>query len=169
MFYWTDNAWHKYKTDGTAWPSSIGCYERDKLEDAGAPLPLLDKVALCNDEGDTATEAEEYEEDPAADEFAWAGDWNGKCDGRYILIVESALIDGPEPYTETSRVQDKYPGSKILHGGACSSLRETVDGKSVYAIYYDAGYSVDKVCSLKAQYGGNARSLNDNGDFSDPC
>ena len=62
-----------------------------------------------------------------------------------------------------------YPGSKILYGGACSSLRETVDGKSVYAIYYDAGYSVDKVCSLKAQYGGNARSLNNDGDFSDPC
>lgn len=169
LFYWTDNAWHKYKTDGTAWPSDIGCYDQDKLEEAGAPLPLLDKVLLCTDEGDTSTEAEEAEEDPAADEFAWAGDWNGKCDGRYILIIESALIDGPEPYTETSRIQNKYPGSKILYGGACSSLRETVDGKSVYAIYYDAGYSVDKVCSLKAQYGGNARSLNNDGDFSDPC
>lgn len=166
LFYWTDNAWHKYETDGRAWPSHIGCYDQDKLEEAGAPLPLLDKVALCTDEGDTSAEAEE---DPAADEFAWAGDWNGKCDGRYILIVESALIDGPEPYTETSRIQDKYPGSKILYGGACSSLRQTVDGKSVYAIYYDADYSVDKVCSLKAQYGGNARSLNDDGDFSDPC
>ena len=169
LYYWTDNAWHKYDTDGEAWPSHLGCYDRDKLEDAGAPIPLLNKVALCNDEGDTSTAVEEDEEDPAADEFAWAGDWNGKCDGRYILIVESALIDGPEPYTETSRIQNKYPGSKILYGGACSSLRETVDGKSVYAIYYDAGYSVDKVCSLKAQYGGNARSLNDDGDFSDPC
>lgn len=169
LFYWTDNAWHKYDTDGRAWPSSIGCYDQEKLEDAGAPVPLLDKVALCTDEGDTSTEAEEDEEDPAADEFAWAGDWNGKCDGRYILIVESALISGPEPYTETSRIQNKYPGSKILYGGACSSLRNTVDGKSVYAIYYDAGYSVDRVCSLKAQYGGNARSLNDDGDFSDPC
>ncbi|MDU4570376.1 hypothetical protein [Corynebacterium sp.] len=169
LYYWTDNAWHKYDTDGRAWPSDIGCYDQDKLKDAGAPLPLLDKVTLCTDEGDTSTEAEEDDEEPAADEFAWAGKWNGKCDGRYILIVESALISGPEPYTETSRIQDKYPGSKILYGGACSSLRNTVDGKSVYAIYYDAGYSVDKVCSLKAQYGGNARSLNDDGDFSDPC
>lgn len=169
LFYWTDNAWHRYTTDGEAWPSHMGCYDRDKLKDAGAPIPLLDTVTLCTDEDNTEAEAAEDEEDPAADEFAWAGDWNGKCDGRYILIVESALIDGPEPYTETSRIQDKYPGSQILRGSACSSLRATVDGKSVYAIYYDAGYSVDKVCSLKAQYGGNARSLNDNADFTDPC
>ena len=33
----------------------------------------------------------------------------------------------------------------------------------------DAGHSVDKVCELKATYGGNARSLNNNADFSDPC
>ena len=48
-------------------------------------------------------------------------------------------------------------------------MRSTVDGKDVYAIYYDAGHSVDKVCALKAKYGGNARSMNNAGDFSDPC
>lgn len=44
-------------------------------------------------------------------------------------------------------------------------MRGQVNGKAVYAIYYDAGYSVDKVCALKAIYGGNARSMNNAADF----
>ncbi|MER0079561.1 hypothetical protein ABRP87_06330 [Corynebacterium sp. KPL2830] len=95
---------------------------------------------------------------------------NDQCDGRYIMIVESAIIPvGEDPSAETQRVQNKYPGSKILSGNACSSLRGQVDGGTAYAIYFDAGHSVDKVCELKATSGGNARSLNNNADFSDPC
>jgi len=171
LFYWTDNAWHRYETDGMSSPSHMGCYDRSKLEDAGAPLPLLDKVLLCDANTDSNAESakETTSRSGAEDEFAWAGDWDGKCDGRYILIAESVLISSGEPYSETSRVQDKYPGSKILYGGACSSLRSQVDDQDVYAVYFDAGHSVEKVCELKAQYGGNARSLNNDADFSDPC
>lgn len=171
LFYWTGNAWHRYETDGISSPSHMGCYDRSKLEDAGAPLPLLDKVLLCDANTDSNAESakETTSKSGAEDEFAWAGNWDGKCDGRYILIAESVLISSGEPYSETSRVQDKYPGSKILYGGACSSLRSQVEGKDVYAIYFDAGHSVEKVCELKAQYGGNARSLNNDADFSDPC
>ena len=171
LFYWADNAWHRYETDGMSSPSHMGCYDRSKLEDAGAPLPLLDKVLLCDANTDSNAESakETTNKSGAEDEFAWAGDWDGKCDGRYILIAESVLISSGEPYSETSRVQNKYPGSKILYGGACSSLRSQVDGKDVYAVYFDAGHSVEKVCELKAQYGGNARSLNNDADFSDPC
>lgn len=171
LFYWTGNAWHRYETDGISSPSHMGCYDRSKLEDAGAPLPLLDKVLLCDANTDSNAESakETTSKSGAEDEFAWAGNWDGKCDGRYILIAESVLISSGEPFSETSRVQDKYPGSKILYGGACSSLRSQVEGKDVYAIYFDAGHSVEKVCELKAQYGGNARSLNNDADFSDPC
>lgn len=171
LFYWTDNAWHIYKTDGSVPQSDMGCYDQSKLEDAGAPRRLLDEVLLCDDNANAKAESakETTNRSGAEDEFAWAGDWDGKCDGRYILIAESVLISSGEPFSETSRVQDKYPGSKILYGGACSSLRSQVNGNDVYAIYFDAGHSVEKVCELKAQYGGNARSLNNNADFSDPC
>lgn len=171
LFYWTNNAWHSYRTDRILSPSDMGCYDRSKLEDAGAPRRLLDEVLLCDDNADAKAESskETTNKSGAEDEFAWAGGWDGKCDGRYILIVESVLISSGEPFSETSRVQDKYPGSKILYGGACSSLRSQVNGNDVYAIYFDAGHSVDKVCALKAQYGGNARSLNNDADFSDPC
>ena len=56
-----------------------------------------------------------------------------------------------------------------MPGTACSSLRSEHEGKRVYAAYYDAGHSVEEVCKLKARYGGNARSLNNDADFSDPC
>lgn len=173
LFYWTDNAWHRYETDGTSRPSHMGCYNRSKLEDAGAPLPLLDKVLLCdaNDKPSAESAAKDEAGASAKSIDEMPDDSAGpRCDGRYILIAESVMVPlGSDPHPELSRVQGNYPGSHTMSGKACSSLRGQVDGNDVYAVYFDAGHSVEKVCELKAQYGGNARSLNNDADFSDPC
>lgn len=160
LYTWADGGWQRYYTDGKTVVTNLSCYDRGTLEAQGAPAELLDQLLLCD--GDAATST--------AETTSSSGGWSEKCDGRYILIVESVLIPpNTEPYSAPYRVQHRYPGSEILQGGACTSLRAWSGDNMIVAVYYDAGHSVDKVCELKAQYGGNARSLNNNADFTDPC
>ncbi|EEI63836.1 hypothetical protein I6J21_00440 [Corynebacterium glucuronolyticum] len=162
LYHWTDR-WEYFKPDGTDNYAGYDCYDEDRLEAAGAPGELVDKLNICTSDAPATSQAK-----AAEDEFAWAGP-PLQCDGRYILIVESVLVaPGDNPYDPTWEALKKWPGAHVSYA-VCSSLRGTYDGKDVYAVYYDAGHSVSEVCALKAKYGGNARSLNNAGDFSDPC
>ena len=169
LFYWTDNDWKVYHTDSTTGDSVNSCYDKEKLDKAGAPKDLTNQLNLCEAQ---QTQTPKVRDKPitAEEEYPPEDYWYGECDGRYVLIAESVIIPpATDPISEPYRVHKKYPGSKIIPGSACSSLRSHVEGGTVYAIIYEAGHSVDKVCELKAKYGGNARSLNNDGDFSDPC
>lgn len=162
LYHWTDR-WEYFKPDGTDNYAGYDCYDEDRLEAAGAPEELADKLNICTSDAPPTSQAK-----AAEDEFAWAGS-PLQCDGRYILIVESVLVaPGDNPYDPTWEALKKWPGAHMSYA-VCSSLRGTYDGKDVYAVYYDAGHSVDEVCALKAKYGGTARSMNNVGDFSDPC
>lgn len=157
-------------TAGVTWALTNSSDSADST-DADAFVPVTTSQEENKDE-DAAAEKPEPATKTTTETQIRSGQSTGndQCDGRYIMIVESAIIPvGEVPSAETQRVQNKYPGSKILSGNACSSLRGQVDGGTAYAIYFDAGHSVAKVCELKAAYGGNARSLNNNADFSDPC
>lgn len=159
LYYWTEAGWKSYDTDGTTGIADYPCYKPTSLKAHGIPDRLTSMLTVCEPESSGT----------ADDEFAWLGP-GVQCDGRYILIVESVLVGpGENLFDKAAAGQQKWPGSSVTSGSACSSMRSTVDGKDVYAIYYDAGHSVDKVCALKAKYGGNARSMNNAGDFSDPC
>lgn len=169
LFYWTDNDWKVYHTDSTTGDSVNSCYDKEKLDKADAPKDLTNQLNLCEAQ---QTQTPKVRDKPitAEEEYPPEDYWYGECDGRYVLIAESVIIPpATDPISEPYRVHKKYPGSKIIPGSACSSLRSHVEGGTVYAIIYEAGHSVDKVCELKAKYGGNARSLNNDGDFSDPC
>ena len=169
LFYWTDNEWKLYRSDNTTGDSVNQCYDKGKLDTAGAPKELTNQLQLCDSQ---ATPTPKVRDKPitAEEEFPPEDYWYGECDGSYVLIAESVIIPpATDPISEPYRVHKKYPGSKIIPGSACSSLRSQVEGGTVYAIIYEAGHSVDKVCELKAKYGGNARSLNNDADFSDPC
>lgn len=169
LFYWTDNDWKVYHTDSTTGDSVNSCYDKEKLDKAGAPKDLTNQLNLCEAQ---QTQTPKVRDKPitAEEEYPPEDYWYGECDGRYVLIAESVIIPpATDPISEPYRVHKKHPGSKIIPGSACSSLRSHVEGGTVYAIIYEAGHSVDKVCELKAKYGGNARSLNNDGDFSDPC
>ena len=169
LFYWTDNEWKLYRSDNTTGDSVNQCYDKGKLDTAGAPKELTNQLQLC-DAQQTQTPKVRDRPITAEEEFPPEDYWYGECDGSYVLIAESVIIPpATDPISEPYRVHKKYPGSKIIPGSACSSLRSQVEGGTVYAIIYEAGHSVDKVCELKAKYGGNARSLNNDADFSDPC
>lgn len=151
LYSWSGTEWTSYASHGRAEPSHISCWDRGTLEKDGVPAEILADIPLC------ATD------EPAGD--------SPVCDGRWVLIVDSLLIPpGQSPQSEIDRVQAYYSGAKVMPGSTCSSLRDVVDGKQVYAVYYEAGHSVDAVCTLKARHGGgNARSLNNDADFTDPC
>lgn len=169
LFYWTNNEWKLYRSDNTTGDSVNQCYDKGKLDTAGAPKELTNQLQLC-DAQQTQTPKVRDRPISAEEEFPPKDYWYGECDGSYVLIVESVIIPpASDPISEPYRVHKKYPGSKIIKGGTCSSLRSRTEDGSVYAIIYEAGHSVDKVCELKAKYGGNARSLNNDANFSDPC
>ncbi|EPD68703.1 hypothetical protein HMPREF1219_01889 [Corynebacterium pyruviciproducens ATCC BAA-1742] len=159
-YRWDNGHWAQYLTHRDA-GNSFWCYDRSQLVADGVPADMIKVMALC-EYGDPTR-------DPARGEFAWMGP-GVTCDGRWILIVESVLVGPGEaaPLVIGDAI-DRWPGAYSTPGSACSSMRPKYEGKEVWAIYYDAGHSVDEVCALKAKYGGNARSMNNVGDFSDPC
>ena len=151
LYSWGGGEWVSYKNDDLVDSTTIKCWDSNRLSADNVPKQITDDIPVCAQ----ATEKAKAQE---------------TCDGRYILIVDSLLVPyGESPQSEINRVEAHYAGVKIMPGTTCSSLRSEHEGKQVYAAYYDAGHSVDEVCKLKARYGGNARSLNNNADFSDPC
>ncbi|MBE7339279.1 hypothetical protein [Corynebacterium aurimucosum] len=155
LYSWGGGEWVPYKNDDVDDTSSIKCWDSNRLSTDNVPKQITDDIPLCEQSTEDSAESTQAQE---------------TCDGRYILIVDSLLVPYSEsPQSEIDRVEAHYAGVKIMPGTACSSLRSEHEGKQVYAAYYDAGHSVDEVCKLKARYGGNARSLNNNADFSDPC
>ncbi|WP_339016963.1 hypothetical protein R3O64_11655 [Corynebacterium hesseae] len=155
LYSWGGGEWVSYKNDGLVDSTTIKCWDSNRLSANNVPKQITDDIPLCEQSTEDSAESTQAQE---------------TCDGRYILIVDSLLVPyGESPQSEIDRVEAHYAGAKIMPGTACSSLRSEHEGKQVYAAYYDAGHSVDEVCKLKARYGGNARSLNNNADFSDPC
>lgn len=78
------------------------------------------------------------------------------CDGMGIVVLYSAVTPG----SYTSEVQgalNKYPGSRYLRTDhACPSLRQSLNGNPIYAVYREAGYSEDALCSAVNAAGGDA-------------
>ncbi|MDK8846272.1 hypothetical protein QP888_07115 [Corynebacterium sp. MSK297] len=164
LFYWVSDGWKLYDPDGTMQQTNFGCYDIPSLKYAGAPQGLIEQLPACDT---TEYSGEIYEADGGN---TLDGGWGVRCDGRYILIVESVIVPlGGNPDLKTRPVQQEYPGSKVVNGSACSSIQGNVDGGYTYAVYFDAGHDRKEVCRLKAKYGGDARSLNNDSDSSDPC
>ncbi len=164
LFYWVSDGWKLYDPDGTMEQTNFGCYDIPSLKYAGAPQGLIEQLPACET---TEYSGEIYEADGGNSPD---GGWGVRCDGRYILIVESVIVPlGGNPDLKTQPVQQEFPGSKVVNGSACSSMQGNVDGGYTYAVYFDAGHDRKEVCRLKAKYGGDARSLNNDSDSSDPC
>lgn len=85
VYYWDHNTWNLYAKDGFTQDSYYPCYSLKELVAAGAPERLTSTLTTCTS---GTSSSDQY---PAADEFSWAGS-GVKCDGRYILIVESVLV-----------------------------------------------------------------------------
>lgn len=91
------------------------------------------------------------------------------CDGRGVLIVSSIIDTGQDIVAEANNVIAQYPNSRMLRPGACSSLRASVNGNSVYPVVIDYGFNTTTLCTAAASLGGNPRIMNNSADFTDPC
>lgn len=91
LFYWTDNEWKLYRSDNTTGDSVNQCYDKGKLDTAGAPKELTNQLQLC-DAQQTQTPKVRDRPITAEEEFPPEDYWYGECDGRYVLIAESVII-----------------------------------------------------------------------------
>jgi serine/threonine protein kinase len=79
------------------------------------------------------------------------------CDGRYIVIVGSAMSE--DTYAaDVQRFLDEHPGAEYLHSpSTCTSLRPfDDDGTDIYAAYYGPFTTSQEACARKAETGGDA-------------
>ncbi|GEE00824.1 hypothetical protein nbrc107696_12700 [Gordonia spumicola] len=84
------------------------------------------------------------------------------CDGRTILIVASVTTPG-EYAQGVARALADNPGAEYLRTDeSCSSLRQSLNGNPIYAVYFE-GDSLADTCALHARMGSstNARRLDD--------
>jgi hypothetical protein len=87
------------------------------------------------------------------------------CDGRYIVIVGSAV--SKDHYADdVQRFLDEHSGASYLHTAStgCGSLPQVSDdGSEIYAVYYGPFASKEEACARKDETGGDAfiRTLDD--------
>ena len=95
------------------------------------------------------------------------------CDGRYILIVDSIIDEAGDSDTfhrlAMAALTASTPAREYTVPGRCASLRKKVDGNVIYPVYLDFGADKSAMCAAKSRYSGNGRTLNNSGDFTDPC
>ena len=172
IFYVDDGEWKKIdRGNHETVMSGFPCFPVSTLDQHGVPDAQRQRITVCEDTGSTSGD------DSAYVDVAGLGEWYEPvsmpaCDGRNILIVNSIHVPG----NSRAELQQEI-GKAIMHDnelkytipGKCSSLRAQIDGQDIYPIYYDFGDDQQAMCEAKAVHGGNGRTLNNSGDFSDPC
>ena len=80
-----------------------------------------------------------------------------ECDGRYIVIVGSAVT--PDEYQQDIQAfLEAKPGADYLHAPStgCGSLRTQADGADIYSVYYGPFEDEDEACARRETEGGDA-------------
>lgn len=92
------------------------------------------------------------------------------CDSRGILILESVVVQpGVDAEGAIATSLAKHPGSEFTIPGACPSLRAQLKGADIYAVYFDYGKDLGRLCSAATNTGGNARVLSNRHEYVSPC
>ncbi|AZA14335.1 hypothetical protein ACFPVT_03925 [Corynebacterium choanae] len=169
-FWWrTDQQqWREIEGNGRL-PDGRVCYYPAFLEQLGVPEAIRPHLPRCSELSSAQAAPANPGRQPASSALRSVQEMPA-CDGRYILIVESVLQNENqrlEPLLEAALA--RHPGATFTEPGRCSSLRVYDNGSVIYPIYYPFGNDIQALCSAKARLGGNARSLNENADFTDPC
>ncbi len=169
LLYWTGDKWERYGADGKTF-TDFSCYDKKKLINAGAPPSIINRVTLCRNGGSDPS-ASNSSTDLVVDTADGAvANSHLNCDGSYILILDSVIVNQGEDATKKiAAALDLNPGASFAKPGACPSLRAQTDGADIYPVFLDFGSDTTRLCSEKAQRGGNARELNTTGKMLDPC
>ena len=196
---WNGKHWEQVEPDGIwdGMGMQRPCYNPGRLEDLGVPERFADKEPRCGVYG-PGEEPYHMQSTQAAPSTTKTKDpnWGVKrdsdgviveanlegftrqisapsCDGRGILILDSVIDEGDVGHTHSQIAFGvAYLGdgnAEFTYPGQCASLRKQVDGQNIYPIYMDFGHDTTALCAAKANYGGNARLLNNSGEYVDPC
>lgn len=196
---WDGKHWTEVEADGVwdGMGMARPCFNPGRLEEMGVPKRLAEKEPRCGVYG-PGEEPPHKQSTQAAPSTTKTKDpnWGVKrdsdgviveanlegftrqisapsCDGRGILILDSVIGEGDVGQTHSQIAFGvAYMGdgnAEFTYPGQCASLRKQVDGKNIYPIYMDFGHDTDALCAAKANYGGNARLLNNSGEYVDPC
>ncbi|RAV33753.1 hypothetical protein [Corynebacterium heidelbergense] len=174
---WTGSQWETLPTDSRTSDSGFPCHTQSQLDNAGVPQNVREGITVCRssaaaDGADSSNANSRYVTQAGLGEQS---PWNVSspaCDGRNILIVESVHVPGNDRggiMTQLGIALNRYHGSQFTYPGQCPSLRAQIDGQDIYPVYYDFGSDRQAMCEAKGRQGGNARTLNTAGDFTDPC
>lgn len=157
----------------TAIPSSDKCQGDTRKE--GAPSYVVDSLFPCDDEsssggsdsGNSAGSGGMTVKTPGGRSVTAS---RPACDGRGVLIVQSVIDVGGNVHSELAAALDAYPDAQFSEPGACGSLRPSVNGQDVYAVWIDYGNDISGLCSAAATNSYfNARILKNQADYSSPC
>ncbi|MBD0860000.1 protein kinase [Gordonia sp. zg691] len=78
------------------------------------------------------------------------------CDGTGIVVVGNAVAPGAYA-TEVQAFLDRHPGASYLRTDqSCASLRQSLDGNPIYAVYFVAGSTLGEICGVRNRIGGDA-------------
>lgn len=199
LVQWNGKHWTEVEADGVwdGMGMARPCFNPGRLEEMGVPKRLAEKEPRCgvygpgqeppHKQSSNAAPSTTKTKDP---NWGVKRDSNGviveanfegltrqisapSCDGRGILILDSVIDEGDVGQTHSQIAFGvAYLGdgnAEFTYPGQCASLRKQVDGKNIYPIYMDFGHDTDALCAAKANYGGNARLLNNSGEYVDPC
>lgn len=196
---WDGKHWTEVEADGVwdGMGMARPCFNPGRLEEMGVPKRLAEKEPRCGVYG-PGEEPPHKQSTQAAPSTTKTKDpnWGVKrdsdgviveanlegftrqisapsCDGRGILILDSVIDEGDVGHTHSQIAFGvAYLGdgnAEFTYPGQCASLRKQVDGQNIYPIYMDYGHDTTALCAAKANYGGNARLLNNSGEYVDPC
>ena len=196
---WDGKHWTEVEADGVwdGMGMARPCFNPGRLEEMGVPKRLAEKEPRCGVYG-PGEEPPHKQSTQAAPSTTKTKDpnWGVKrdsdgviveanlegftrqisapsCDGRGILILDSVIDEGDVGHTHSQIAFGvAYLGdgnAEFTYPGQCASLRKQVDGQNIYPIYMDFGHDTTALCAAKANYGGNARLLNNSGEYVDPC
>jgi serine/threonine protein kinase len=78
------------------------------------------------------------------------------CDGTGIVVLGNATNPGSYA-SDVQRFLDQYPGASYLRTDtACPSLRQSLNGNPIYAVYRVAGQTEADICAAVRAAGGDA-------------
>lgn len=177
--HWNGSEWESVEFhepwEGGMWG---GCWSREKLKSQGASEAALDTIMIpyCEDEkqANSGNNPPDTGANKASSDSV-TGIRNPSCDGRYILIADSVVVQaGQDPQAAVNARLANYPGAYVAEPGACPSLRavEPSTGGDIYAIYYDYGFDANAACAAAGTKGDHdyVRILTTNpGEYRSPC
>lgn len=162
------------KLEGGTWmrwssiPSTEKC--QDDARDEGAPAFVVESVFPCSNSqasGSSGSRSGAMTVTTPGGRTVTAS--RPSCDGRGVLIVQSVIDVGGNVQSELAAALDAYPDAEFSESGACASLRPSVNGQQVYAVWIDYGQNISGLCSAAAGTDLNARILKNEADYSSPC